>query len=93
MKKKLPKFFDRVKVMHNKDYASAFRQQPYQKFLYDYTVNNMCDHLSYVRKDFHNAAFIGYNPETFVQNLPSSNFNEKFFAKSSRCQIGELDVV
>jgi len=70
MKKKLPKFFDRIKVMHNKDYAASFRQQPSQKYLYDYTVNNLCDHLGYVRKNFHNAAFIGYNPETFVQNLP-----------------------
>ena len=72
MKKKLPKFFDRIKVMHNKDYAAAFRQSPSQKYLYDYPVNNICDHLGYVRKNFRNAAFIGYNPETFVQNIPPS---------------------
>jgi len=74
MKKKLTKFFDRIKLTHNKDYAAAFRQQPYQKYLYDYTVKNITEQIGYIRKEFHNAAFIGYNPETFVQLLPPSRY-------------------
>ncbi len=75
MKKKVSKFFDRIKLMQNKDYASNFRQYPYQSYLFDYSVKNITEQLGYVRKKFHNAAFIGYNPETFIEYLPSSRYS------------------
>ena len=74
MKRKLPKFFDRIKLASNKDYAANFRQQPYQKYLYDASVTSLCDQIQCVRKEFHHAAFIGYNPETFVEKLPTSRY-------------------
>ena len=76
MKRKLPKFFYRLKAINNRDYASAFRQQQYQKYLFDQSVKNICENLNHIRKEFHNAAFVGYNPETFIQNLPPSRYTQ-----------------
>jgi len=71
MKRTFPKFFDRLKLIKNKDYASQFRGSSYQKELFDYSTITMCDHLSAIKKQFKNIAFMGYNPETFLRNIPS----------------------
>ena len=74
MKRKLPKFFDRIKLQSNKEHASVFRQQPYQKYVFDASVINLCEQIQCVRKQFTKAAFIGYNPEIFIDKLPTSRY-------------------
>jgi hypothetical protein len=81
MKKKLPKFFDRIKVSHNKDFAANFRGTPYQRHLNDFVVKHTGDILGAVRKEFSKAAFIGYNPECFVDNIPPSRYLISSFLK------------
>ena len=72
MRKTTSKFFDRIKLSKNKDYASQFRGSSYQKLLFDFSAENICDHISAIKKQFKNVAYIGFNPETFLRNLPSS---------------------
>ena len=75
MRKNLPKFFDRIKVIHNKDFASTVRHLDYQKHLHREAVKNSSELLYAVRKEFKQVAFVGSNPDAFVENLPQSRYS------------------
>ena len=74
MKRAIPKFFDRIKLAHNKEYASAFRGTDAQKDLFDFTTVSICEQMSAIKKEFNNIAYVGPNPDVFLLNMPSSRF-------------------
>ena len=56
----------------NKDYASKFKGNIYQKLLYDRSLLNMMHSLYLIRRNFEKIVFIGQNPEILLSNIPSS---------------------
>ena len=72
MKKNVPKFFDRIKLTWNKDFASNYRGTNLQQDIVDYSTTTLCEQLSAVKKNFENVAYIGSNPETFLRLMPES---------------------
>jgi hypothetical protein len=72
MRRKTAKLFDRIQVAHNKDFASLYRHKNYQKYLHDLVVKNTAELLQSVKKEFKSVAFVGSNPEAFLNYLPSS---------------------
>jgi hypothetical protein len=58
----------------NKDFASKFKGNLYQKLLYDRNLINMMHSLFLVKKNFDKIVFIGQNPEVILTNIPWSNY-------------------
>ena len=69
MKKNLPKFFDRLKFVHNRDFSANFRESLYLQYLHEISASNMGELLEAVKKEFHDVAFVGNNPEVFLNNM------------------------
>lgn len=77
-KKNFSCLFNEDLYLANKDFASKFKDNSYNKALYDINLLNTLNSLFLVKKDIENIVFVGPNPYLLLEKLPPSKKNKIF---------------